>query len=557
MNYKFLVKILFIFLASPAIATKNFSIDEATIYSIHQAMLNKQLNCEQLINLYFDKIKKYNLSSKHHAPLNAFTEINPSVFDEARQLDKQFSQNQKLVGPLHCIPVVLKDNIDSIDTTTSAGSYALLGNQPIQDAFLTKQLRQAGAVILAKGAMDEFAFGAEGINSRNGRVGNAYDPTKNPGGSSAGVAVAVSSNFAMVGIGTDNSGSIRIPAAFNGLVGLRPSTGLISQSGIYPMGKLDGVAGPLTRTVKDLAIVLDTIAKPDEKDQKTIPLPREKSYVLHLKENGLKGKRIGIVQQVGKVQIYKDMPADIKKILENSKQQMRALGATIVDNIKLEQFDSNRDFNQAGEIEDVNEYLSSFPAVRDSFTDICNSDRTRTFGNKQECLKFITSIPKRNSAEYKKALIIFEQNKNYVEKIMRKKNLDALFMPITAYGIADYNLTTGYTGRAPVSSNAGLPAITFNIGYLNGLPIGIELIAKQFQEGTLIEIAYAYEIHSPPRQVPKLPEPNEKLSHFSIAQLNNLISIIGKASYEQVLKHSNRMELTPQKFKNIVQQHEK
>src|SRR5690606_23277037 len=127
---------------------------------------------------------------------------------------------------LHCIPVILKDNIDSYDTTTTAGSYALLGNQPAQDAFLVAELRKAGAIILGKGGMDEFARGIIGINSRNGRIGNAYEPNKNPGGSSGGVGAAISANFVMIGMGTDNSGSVRIPAVFNGLVGLRPSTGL-------------------------------------------------------------------------------------------------------------------------------------------------------------------------------------------------------------------------------------------------------------------------------------------------------------------------------------------
>src|SRR5580658_3746684 len=246
--------------------------------SIHTAIEQHQLTCEQLINHYLERIKQYNLSTAKHAPINAFNEINPTALDQARQLDNHYSQTQKLSGSLHCIPVVLKDNIDTYDATTTSGTLALLGNQPNQDAFLVSQLRKAGAIILAKGGMDELASGFSGISSRSGRIGNAYDPDKNPGGSSGGPAAAVSANFAMIGIGTDNSGSVRIPAAFNGIVGLRPSTGLISQRGIFPAGNLDGTAGPLARNVEDLARLLDVIAQEDPQDKKTISVPRVATY---------------------------------------------------------------------------------------------------------------------------------------------------------------------------------------------------------------------------------------------------------------------------------------
>ena len=266
---KFLISLLFFLalLANPTLAQMQFNLEEATIDSIHTAIKNHQITCTQLITAYLNRIKKYNLSVDKAAPINAFTEINPSVLNEAQYIDDTYAKTKKLVGPLHCIPVLLKDNIDSFDTTSTSGSFALLGNQPTKDAFLVSRLRKAGAIILGKGGMDEFASGMIGISSRSGRIGNAYDSTKNPGGSSGGPAAGVSANFAVIGIGTDNSGSVKIPAAFNGLVGLRPSTGLISQQGIFPMGTLDAAAGPLTRTTKDLAIVLDVIAQPDRADK--------------------------------------------------------------------------------------------------------------------------------------------------------------------------------------------------------------------------------------------------------------------------------------------------
>lgn len=546
--------------AHPAFSQEatEFKIEEATIDSVHEAIKNQKITCTQLVNIFLNRIKKYNLSISNTPPINAFTELNPSVLDEAQAIDDVYSKTQKFVGSLHCVPVLLKDNIDSFDTTTTSGSFALLGNQPTQDAFLVSKLRRAGAIILGKGSMDEFAWGMTGISSRNGRVGNAYDASKNPGGSSGGSAAGVSANFALVGIGTDNSGSVRIPAAFNGIIGLRPSTGLISQHGIFPMGNLDGTAGPLTRTVKDLAIVLEVIAQPDITDKKTITIPREKTYTAFLNENGLQGKRIGILRHVGKIDPFHKMPETISHVLKALFQKMNQLGATIID-IELSEFDNYREFNQAGEIQDVNTYLASFPATRKSFSDICESDRTRTFGTIIECTDFIKSMPNKFSEDYKKALIIFEKNKKYVEKVMQKNHLDALLMPISTQGSATYDALAVNTWRAPVSSNAGLPSIAIIAGYnpSDNMPIGIELIGKSFDEGTLIEMAYSYERHTPARKVPLLPEATKSIEKLSIPELNNLFSAIGRSAYEKVIKKAKPKtelagELTPEIFRKIV-----
>lgn len=175
-------------LAEKSIFCKNkiFALEEATIESIHCAIRAKQLTCEQLITAYLERIKKYNLSIHDKPPINSIAEINPFIISNAKYLDKVYSKTNQFVGPMHCVPVILKDNIDSYETTTSVGSFSLLGNHPVQDAFLVAQLRKAGAIFLGQGAMDEFAWGVSGINSRNGRVGNANNTSKNPGGSSSG-----------------------------------------------------------------------------------------------------------------------------------------------------------------------------------------------------------------------------------------------------------------------------------------------------------------------------------------------------------------------------------
>lgn len=536
----------------------SISLAAANINSIQNAIQNHQITCEQLVTAYLDRIKKYDLSVNSKPPINAISEINPALITDARHLDEIYSKTHKLVGPLHCVPVILKDNIDYIDGTTTAGSLALLGNHPTQDAFIVTQFRNAGAIILGHGAMDEFASGMYGVSSRSGRIGNAYEPWKNPGGSSGGPAAAVSASFACVGIGTDNSGSIRVPAAFNGIVGLRPSTGLLSQQGIFPMGNLDGVVGPLTNNVSDIALVLDVIARPDTKDPKTLTVPRVKTYTAFLNVDGLRGKRIGIVRLVDKVNTFKNMRNPTLSIFQNSVQKMQQLGATVID-IELPQFNTYRKLNMAGTFQDVNAYLITHPTDRKNFQDICKSNKTRAFGNVQECLKLIRKTPTKYSPQYYQALTIFKNNRNYVQSVMNKYHLDALLIPISTNGSATYQALKINSWQASVSSNAGLPSIVFNIGYdqKNNMPIGVELIGRQFDEGTLIEMAYSYEQHSLPRKIPVMPNANTMLENLSIAKLNHLFTQLGADAYEEVLKNGRTGEfayrdLTAEKFKTIV-----
>ncbi len=527
-------------------AAFSFSIEETTITSIHNAIRQHQLTCVQLIDAYLNRIKKYNLSASKQAPINAFTEVNPSVLSDAQKIDDDYRQSGKLAGPLHCIPVILKDNIDSYDTTTTAGSYALLGNQPVKDADLTSRIRNAGAIILGKGGMDEFAWGMFGFSSRSGRIGNVYNTAKNPGGSSGGTAAAISANFAEIGIGTDNSGSVRIPAIFNGLIALRPTAGLISQQGIFPMGNLDGTAGPIARTSTDLAIMMDVL----------VP-HKPQNYITYLNKNGLNGKRIGVVHLVGKVNTFKAMSTDVKNLIDQALHTMQQHGALIVD-VNLPQFDNNRKNNQAGEIEDINYYLSSFPATRKSFKDICESDRTRNFGDIKSCLKFMNSIPPKSSQQYKNVLTMLRKNRDYVQTMMKNNHLDALLIPLSTQPSGNYNGNTINTWQAAVSSNAGLPAIDFIVGYNNeNMPIGIDLIGPEFSEGKLIEIAFAYENATHLRHEPAMPEPDLKMTSLSISQFNNLISVIGKTTYDQVLKNAGSKSdladlLSPERFRRIV-----
>ncbi|MCK4869482.1 MAG: alpha/beta fold hydrolase [Gammaproteobacteria bacterium] len=544
--------------ASNAGHHQGFQLIDATISSVHKAIKSRQLTCEQLVRMYINRIKKYDLDVTNGPPLNAIVNINPSVIDEARKIDKTYARTNKFIGPLHCVPVILKDNFDSYDSTTTAGSLSLLGSQPNKDAFIVAKLRHAGAIILGKAGMDEFASGMSGISSRSGRIGNAYDPNNNPGGSSGGPAVAVSANFALIGMGTDNGGSVRIPAAFNGIYGLRPSTGLLSQSGIFPGGNLDGTAGPLTRTVQDLARVLSVIAQPDPNDPKTVNVPRVNSYNAYLDKNGFKGKRIGIVRSVAGLSAFGHTSKQVSLIYKKAFAEFRQLGATVVDNIRLPKFDNNREYNTAGSVQDINAYLGSFHATRKSFRDICLSNRTRTYGSIRKCLKVVKNMPKKYGKKYNMALKIFAKNMMYVEKIMRRNDLDALVMPISQVGYASYNIEAVNTWKLAVSSNSGLPAMTINISYAGNnkvkMPVGVELITKKYDEPTLIAMSYAYAIHNKPRSLPRLKEPKRPstLTRLTIPQMNNLFADIGKQAYAKILQNHDESALTGTRFRKMV-----
>lgn len=211
-------------------------------------------SCESKVRSQIRRILATNLEFSQGLPYNAFVYINPRAIEQARRLDQSEQHNS-----VQCMTVVIKDNIDTYDMPSSSGTLALLGSQSAQDALLVANLRQSGAIIIGKSSMDELVSGISGIASRHGRTGNAYDNRESPGGSSAGSGVAVALGCADLGIGTDNSGSVRIPAVFNGLVGLRPTKGLLSEKGIFPRGHIDGVPGPMAITATSVAQAMDAM----------------------------------------------------------------------------------------------------------------------------------------------------------------------------------------------------------------------------------------------------------------------------------------------------------
>ncbi len=278
-------------------ADEAFKLEEATIADIHQAFRNRSLTCRQLVQRYIDRIEAYD---RKGPALNSIVNVNQNAVAEADRLDDFLSRTRTFVGPLHGIPVVVKDQVETKDIVTTFGSIALDGYIPQRDATAIAKLKEAGAIVLAKSAMPDFATSWFGFSSKSGETKNPYALDRDPGGSSSGTGAAVAANLATVGIGEDTGGSIRAPASFNNLVGVRVTSGLISRTGMSPLVVFQDTAGPMTRTVTDAAVLLDALAGYDPKDPYTSAYAiagHTGSYTRHLDRDGLTGARIGVLTQ--------------------------------------------------------------------------------------------------------------------------------------------------------------------------------------------------------------------------------------------------------------------
>src|SRR5580693_7753779 len=273
---------------------KPLPLDEATISDVHAAYKSGALTSVRLVQAYLERIRACDQAGPK---LNVVIFLNPRALDEAAALDEHFRRTGKFVGPLHGIPVLLKDNVNTKDMPTTGGSLSLAGYTPVTDAAVTQKLRSAGAIILAKVNLHEFAIWGETVSSIQGQTLNPYDLTRTPGGSSGGTGAGVAANFAIAGIGTDTVNSIRSPASANAVVGIRPTLGLVSRTGVLPCSFTQDAAGPIARTVADAATMLNVLLGYDPSDPATAWSVGndEKDYTKFLKADGVRGKRIGVL----------------------------------------------------------------------------------------------------------------------------------------------------------------------------------------------------------------------------------------------------------------------
>ncbi|QDK77975.1 amidase [Spirosoma sp. KCTC 42546] len=488
-----------------------FALNELTINELQQKMQSGEYTAETITQLYLDRIQAID---KKGPRLNAVIELNPDALTIAKSMDQE-RKDGKLRGPMHGIPVLIKDNIDTGDQMmTTAGSLALEGHKATKDAFVVAQLRKAGAVILGKTNLSEWANfrstrSSSGWSSRGGQTRNPYVLDRNPSGSSSGSGSAASANLCAVAVGTETDGSIIAPSSHCGLVGLKPTVGLVSRSGIIPISKTQDTAGPMARTVTDAAILLGALVGVDPDDAVTGE-SRGKSvtdYTQFLKTASLSGKRIGIEKSFlkgheGVVGLYQEAIEVLKK-----------QGATIVEVelMKELQETGSAEFTVLQyEFKDgVNRYLSKANASVKTLADVIafnqkNPAKAMPFF-KQETLESSEAKGDLSSKEYTEALAKTRSWRQRIDKLMAANKLDAIGG--TSIGFAgcidlingDYD--TGFY-FCPPAAMAGYPHLTIPMGTVHGLPVGFSLIAGAYQEGPLLAMGYAYEQASKKRERP-------------------------------------------------------
>ncbi|MET7256867.1 amidase [Dyadobacter fermentans] len=496
--------------ARPARTIAPGEFTEMTIAEMQKRMQAGRLTSLALTRHYLDEITRID---KAGPKLASVIEVNPDAARIAAALDKE-RKSGRTRGPLHGIPVLLKDNIDTADRMkTTAGSLALLDNVASQDAFLVARLREAGAVILGKTNLSEWANfrstrSSSGWSSRGGQTHNPYVLDRSPCGSSSGSAVAVAANLCAVAVGTETNGSIACPASMNGVVGIKPTVGLVSRNGVIPISQTQDTAGPFGRTVADAAALLGAMAGQDPKDV-TQHKPQQKlptDYSAYLDPNGLRGKRIGIEQSMLK------MHEGIDSLLGKALEQLKEAGAEIVEveYMKLQKLPGAESLVLQYEFKDgINRYLSASNAKIKSLEGLiefnkANKAKTMPYFG-QELFESSQAKGDLNTKEYKEALEKINGVADALTDLLDKHKLDALCGPSTGAAwctdLVNGDFWTGYGSYGPAALS-GFPSITLPMGMLSGLPVGISFLAKAYQEPELIRIAYAYEQVSHNRVAP-------------------------------------------------------
>lgn len=478
----------------------SFELEEATIADIQAAMRSDEITARSLVEHYVERIDRYD------DQLDAVLHVNADATDRADELDAALRTDGPR-GPLHGVPVILKDNYNTHDMPTTGGSKALAGFTPPTDAFIVRRLREAGAIMLAKANLHELARGGTTVSSLGGQTRNPYDLDRTPGGSSGGTGAAVAANFGAVGFGSDTVNSIRSPASACCLVGLRPTQGLVSRAGLIPVALSQDMAGPMTRTVADAAILLGVIAGYDPDDPVTARsvgrLPEDREYARFLDENGLRGARLGVLHS-----FFGDGPAfdPVNEVMEPALADLEAAGVTLVDldvewdvdelidRISVQTWEFRSDFEA---------YLDELGAAAplENFDDLVDSGKYHS-AIEDDLAEKRAITDRLDHPEYLRRLYRAEQLRRDIRVAMANNDLDAIVFPHQKRPVApigdpqrDRN---GFLG-----AGSGFPAITVPAGFTDdGIPVGIEFLARPFEEPTLLALAHAYERTTQHRRPP-------------------------------------------------------
>jgi Asp-tRNA(Asn)/Glu-tRNA(Gln) amidotransferase A subunit family amidase len=479
---------------SPAVGSARsplpaFDVMERTIAELQDAMAGGRVTSRQLVDTFFARMEAYD---RRGPELNAIMTVNPRAQQIADALDRERAA-QGPRGPLHGIPVVVKDNFDTADMPTAGSSLGLAGSAPAADAFQVKKLKAAGAVIIGKTNMHELAAGITTISSLGGQTRNPYDPARNPGGSSGGTGAAVAASFAAFGLGSDTCGSIRIPASHNNLVGLRGTAGLSSRAGIIPLSHTQDIGGPIARTIADLAIALDATVGPDPDDRTTAlgDGRRPESFRAALRADALKGARIGVLTA------YFGGAGDDPEMADVTRKaiaQMNTLGAETIE-VTIPELETL--IGASGVINyefkfDLMDDLARRPdAAVTSLGQIL--ERGLYHAALEQTFRRRNAVEDRDSEAYRRALDARRTLAEVVTSLLAAESLDALAYPTMTRRPAVVGEPQGGS-TCQLSAHSGLPAISLPAGFTDeGLPVGIELLGAPWSDAGLLALGYAFE----------------------------------------------------------------
>ena len=491
---------------------QDFRLMETTIDEVHAAFAEGRTNCRELVDGYLARIEAYDQAGPG---LNAIQLVNPRAAEEAEALDAAFADSGR-VGPLHCVPVLLKDQVETRDMPTTYGSALFDGFMSGRDATIVTRMREAGAIILAKTNMGEFA--SRYVGSAFGIIRNAYDPTRNPSGSSGGSGAGIAANFGLVGIGEDTGGSIRGPAAVHSLVGLRPTVPLVSRYGMMPANPSSDTLGPMTRTVRDAAVLLDAIAGYDPNDPVTAYAAGRTpdSYADGLDLDGLRGARIGVIREPmdAKTDPESDDYRQVRRVVDRAIADLQRLGAVVLDPVEIPDIDRVQATyvrNNFETEEAMDAYLAELPeAPVRTLREILLAGRVTPWR-----AKGLMGVVGRSTDDhaYLPVLHAREDLRRTILSVLADQKLDAL-----VYATFDHQTTViapdvltnadtedGYAqgNNRYLSPVVGFPALTVPAGLTDdGLPIGLEFLAGPFAEAALLRLAYAYEQGTRRREPP-------------------------------------------------------
>jgi Asp-tRNA(Asn)/Glu-tRNA(Gln) amidotransferase A subunit family amidase len=487
-----------------------FEIVEATVAEIHDAMLAGELTCAALVERYLDRIEAYDRGGPE---LNSIVTVNDDALERATELDETLAADG-LVGPLHGIPILLKDQAETAGLRTTFGSEACADYVPTTDATVTAKLKDAGAIVLAKTNLPDFAASWFGYSSAGGQTKNPYDLDRDPGGSSAGTGAGVAANLGTIGIGEDTGGSIRVPSANCNLFGIRVTTGLVSRKGLSPIVPRQDTAGPMARTVTDMACLLDVIVGYDSADTWTgaTALTDVDAYTDHLQADGLEGVRIGVLREAfGSADDRRTAP--VNEVVERALDVMDTAGAELVDPVSIADLEAQLEettiYPSQGKVH-LNEFLAERDGIPyDSLAEIYDAGAYHDWLDLVEDIVTAPDEPE-ETVEFWRRALGQESLRRDVMSTFAANDLDAIVfpdvqvVPPTMSDLEERYTAANFPTNTVIGAQTQCPAVSVPGGLTeDGVPVGVELLGKPYDEPRLIEMAYAYEQAADPRQPPE------------------------------------------------------